>query len=93
MGSLKTAGRLKGILGGILDEEPLQEQPLSYSLHDICGMLRTQNPPKEKIHAAFASLGFRVCQTYYDAQLWKTDAPPEAIYDILKKHKQDTSPE
>ena len=91
--SLKTVGRIKGILGGIIDEEPLQDLPLSYNLHDVCSTIRTQNPEKKKIHAAFASLGHRLCQTYYNGDLWKTDAPPEVVYDILKKYKKQVTPE
>jgi tRNA G26 N,N-dimethylase Trm1 len=33
-------------------------------------------------------LGYKAVQTYYDHTLWKTDAPPEVIYDIVKSHKQ-----
>ena len=61
--------------------------PLNFNLHDVCSTIRSQNPPKEKIHAAFDSLGFNLCQTYYSSDLWKTDAPPEAVYDIFKKWK------
>ena len=87
--SLKTVGRIKGILGGIIDEEPLQEFPLSFSVHDVCSTIRAQNPRKEQVHAAFKSLNFRLCQTYYNGDLWKTDAPPEAVYDIFKKWKSE----
>jgi len=89
----RTASRLEGILGGIIDEEPVKGNPLSFNLPDVCSTIRAVNPQKEKIYAAFASLGYRVCQTYYDGDLWKTDAPPEAVYDIFKKWKQQTSPE
>ena len=91
--ALKTKGRIKGILGGILDEEPLQDYPLNFNLHDVCSTIRAQNPEKKKIHAAFASLNYKLCQTYYSGELWKTDAPPEAIYDIFKKWKQQMTPE
>ena len=38
-------------------------------------------------------MGFKLCQTYYDGDLYKTDAPPEAVYDIFKKFKQESQPE
>lgn len=41
--------------------------------------------------AGFRSLDFMVNQTYYNANLWKTNAPPEAIYDIFKAFKQEKS--
>lgn len=59
--ALKTKGRIKGILGGILDEEPLQDYPLNFNLHDVCSTIRAQNPEKKKIHAAFASLNYKLC--------------------------------
>ena len=91
--SLKTVGRIKGILGGIIDEEPLQDRPLNFNLHDVCSTIRAQNPDKAKIHSAFASLGYKLCQTYYNGDLWKTDAPPEVVYDIFKAWKKKVTPE
>ena len=32
-------------------------------------------------------LGYKALQTYYSPKLWKTDAPPEVIYDIVKSYK------
>jgi len=37
--------------------------------------------------AGFRSLDFTLTQTYYDPNLWKTNAPPEAVYDIFKQFK------
>ena len=91
--TLKTKGRIQGLMGGIVDEEPLQDYPLNFNLHDVCSTIRAQNPRKEQIHAAFESLNFNLCQTYYNGDLWKTDAPPEAVYDIFKKFKQHISPD
>jgi len=34
-------------------------------------------------------LNFKGVQTYYNANLWKTDAPPEVIYDLIKSHKKE----
>jgi len=59
--SLKTVGRIKGVLGGIIDEEPLQDLPLSFNMHDVCSTIRAQNPKKEQVHSAFKSLNFRLC--------------------------------
>jgi hypothetical protein len=44
--------------------------------------------PKSEIVAGFNSLNYDVVQTYYDHNLWKTNAPPEAVYDIFKHLKQ-----
>jgi len=34
-------------------------------------------------------LNYKGVQTYYNANLWKTDAPPEVIYDLIKSHKKE----
>ena len=85
--------RLQGILLGILEEEPLQDYPLSYSLSEVASTIRSVNPTKKQISSAFASLGFKSCQTFYNGELWKTDAPPEAVYDIFKKFKKEHTQE
>ena len=90
---MRTKARLKGILGGVLDEERLQHYPLNYNFNDVCSNLRSFNPPKDKIQNAFASLGYQIVQTYYDGDLYKTDAPPEAIYDVFKKWKKEQTPD
>lgn len=41
-----TIGRIKGILGGIIDEEWLAHKPLSYDLNQICSNLKVSNPTK-----------------------------------------------
>ena len=76
-----------------MDEEPLQYQPLSYNFQDVASNLRATNPSKKQVYSAFSSLGYKLCQTYYSGDLWKTDAPPEVIYDIFKKWKEETTPD
>lgn len=83
-----TIGRIKGILGGIIDEEWLAHKPLSYDLNQICSNLKVCNPTKNQIIAGFRSLDYMVTQTYYDPKLWKTNAPPEVVYDIIKAFKK-----
>lgn len=52
--------------------------------------MKVFNPRKRHLAAYFASLDYKLVQAYYSSDQWKTDAPPEAIYDIIKKHKEDT---
>jgi len=47
------------------------------------------NMQKKEVIAGFRSLGYLVGQTYYNHTLWKTNAPPEAIYDIFKQYKKE----
>lgn len=64
---------------------------MSFDLSMICSNLKCENPTKNQVLAGFKSLGFKVCQTYYNPDLWKTDAPPEAVYDIFKQFKLEFS--
>lgn len=84
-----TVERIKGILGGIIDEEWVAHKPLSFDLQQMCSNLKMTNPTKNQLIAAFRSLDFMSSQTYYNPTLWKTNAPPEAIYDILKSFKKE----
>ena len=81
---LGTSKRIQGILTGIIDEEPLQHIPLNYDLDFICSSIKSSNPGKGGFTYALSQLGYKAVQTYYAPRLWKTDAPPEVIYDIVK---------
>ncbi len=32
-------------------------------------------------------MGYKAIQTYYNAKQWKTNAPPEVLYDLFKAFK------
>lgn len=36
---------------------------------------------------AINQYGYKAVQTYYNSKLWKTNAPPEILYDIFKSYK------
>jgi len=57
-------------------------------LNQICSNLKVSNPTKNQIVAGFRSLDYMVNQTYYDPKLWKTNASPEVVYDIIKAYKK-----
>lgn len=61
--------------------------PLSYDLSSIASTFKVSNPRKGQLVAAFNSLDYMLTQTYYEAKLFKTNAPPEVIYDIFKQWK------
>ena len=44
---------------------------------------------KKEMVAAFRSLNYSVYQSFYNHLLWKTNAPSEAVYDILKQYKKE----
>ena len=81
----KTEKRILAILVAIIDENVLSSYPLNYELSHIAGGLKTTILPKNnQLKAGFVSLGYKLVQTYYNHTLFKTDAPPEVMYDILK---------
>jgi tRNA (guanine26-N2/guanine27-N2)-dimethyltransferase len=41
-----TTQRIKGILGGIIDEEWVAHKPLSFDLQQMCSNLKITNPTK-----------------------------------------------
>lgn len=53
----------------------------------ISSNLKVENPTKQQILAGFKSLGYKITQTYYEAFLWKTNAPPAVVYDVFKTFK------
>jgi tRNA G26 N,N-dimethylase Trm1 len=55
-----TSGRIKGILGGIIDEEPLSHKPLSYDFSTVQSQLKMVNMQKKEVIAGFRSLGYLV---------------------------------
>jgi tRNA (guanine26-N2/guanine27-N2)-dimethyltransferase len=80
---LKTTERIQAILSAIIDEDVVPV-PLSYELSQITSALKVENLKKSKLIAAFRSLDYMITQSYYDPKLFKTNAPPEVIYDIFK---------
>lgn len=45
--TLKTDTRIKGILGGIIDEEIVGNKPLSFDMSQICSNIKSFNPTKQ----------------------------------------------
>ena len=82
-----TGERITAVLSAIIEESVLGKVPLSYELSHIASTFKVANPRKSQLMAAFNSLGFMLTQTYYDAKLFKTNAPPEAVYGIFKAWK------
>jgi tRNA (guanine26-N2/guanine27-N2)-dimethyltransferase len=48
----------------------------------------SHNLPKAKVISALSSLGYSIVQTYYNPELFKTDAPIPVVYDLMKLWKQ-----
>ena len=87
---VQTTERIQAILSAIIDESILGQVPLSYELSNISSTFKVANPRKGQLVAAFNSLDYMLTQTYYEAKLFKTNAPPDVIYDIFKQWKNKT---
>lgn len=83
-----THKRLEAFLSSIVSESTLGQIPLNYDLANVCSHIKVETPRKNEMEHAFKSLGFNLTQTYYDPKLYKTDAPPETVYDIFKAFKK-----
>lgn len=81
---LGTSERIQAVLTGIIEEDILGSQPLSYDFNHIQSELKVHNPKKSQLIAAFRSVDYMAVQTYYSPKLYKTNAPPEVVYDIFK---------
>ena len=57
---MKTAPRIKGVLGGVIDEAILEDKPLSFDLSQVASNLKVENPKKSEVIAAFLSLDFKI---------------------------------
>ena len=55
-----TSNRMKGVLGGIIDEEWLAHKPLSFDLSALCSNLKCINPTKNQLIAGFRSLDYMI---------------------------------
>ena len=59
--TLGTKPRIKGVLGGILDEEVCANIPLSYDLSQVASNVKVENPKKHEIINGFRSLDYKLC--------------------------------
>lgn len=79
--------RIQALMTGIIDEQPLENYPLSFNFSMMCSSLSSSNMDKRQFVYAMNKTGHKVIQTYYSPTQWKTDAPPEIIYDVFKAFK------
>lgn len=86
---LKYNERLKIILNGIKEELPLKSVIFNYDYSHFSSDIGLSTPKLGLFKGALHSLGYKMAQSYYDPNLFKTDAPAEVIYDILKAYKKE----
>lgn len=86
---LKYNSRIKLILKGIKDELPLKSQAFSYDYSKFSSDITLSSFKLGLFEGALESVGYKMVQSYYDPNLFKTNAPASVIYDILKQYKKE----
>lgn len=66
----------------ILQELP--DVPLFLSLHSLCGTLKCTSPSAVIFRSAVINAGYRISGTHVNALGFKTDAPMDVIWDIMR---------
>ncbi|KAI0497661.1 hypothetical protein KFK09_020894 [Dendrobium nobile] len=75
-------GKIFAVLTAISEE--LHDVPLFLSLHSLCGTLKCTSPSAEIFRSAVFNAGYRISGTHVNPLGLKTDAPMEAIWDIMR---------
>ena len=82
--------RLVGMLTSCAEELP--DVPLFYQLAAMCNTLKIQCPPLVSVVSALMRQNFRVSRSHTDANCLKTDAPPGAVWDVMRCWAADHPP-
>jgi tRNA (guanine26-N2/guanine27-N2)-dimethyltransferase len=74
--------KLLGLLSVAATE--LNDVPLFYNLSDLGNVLRSTLPAMPAFRSALVRLGFRVSGCHVEPYAFKTDAPMDVVWDVLK---------
>ncbi len=83
---LASQKKLSGLLSVVSGELP--DVPLFYNLSDLCNVLRSTLPSMAVFRSALLKKGFRVSGFHVDPYAFKTDAPMDVVWDVLKCWKK-----
>lgn len=78
--------KLLGLLSVV--ETELNDVPLFYNLSDLCNVLRSTLPSMPAFRSALIRLGYRFSGFHTEPYAFKTDAPMDVIWDVLKCWKK-----
>ncbi|CAD8055126.1 unnamed protein product [Paramecium primaurelia] len=84
----QTFDQIIGKLTGIINQHEVSSNPYTYNMTYLASNLKCSNISKKEIYAGFQSLGYKIAQCYLQVDLYKTNAPNQAIYDIIKTWKK-----
>ena len=86
---LKFNSRIQNICKGILNELHLNDQVFNLDYSQFSRDINLSSFKMSIFRGAIENLGYKIEQSYYDPNLFKTNAPVNIIYDILKQYKQE----
>ncbi|KAL4497407.1 hypothetical protein ABPG73_020504 [Tetrahymena malaccensis] len=66
--------------------------PLGYNFEHLSKMMKTTVPGKKKIFSAIKSLNYSIEQTYLNPAIYKTNAPSEIVFDVVRNWKRTLQP-
>ncbi|XP_051940585.1 tRNA (guanine(26)-N(2))-dimethyltransferase isoform X2 [Hippocampus zosterae] len=78
----ETSKRIEGILSMVTEE--LEDAPLYYTVDSLSSTIHCNTPPLLQFRSALLHAGHRVSLTHACKNAIKTDAPPAAIWDIMR---------
>ncbi|XP_014118292.1 PREDICTED: tRNA (guanine(26)-N(2))-dimethyltransferase [Pseudopodoces humilis] len=81
-GRFGTEPRLRGVLSVIGEE--LSDVPLYYTLDGLSSTIHSNTPSLLQLRSALLHAGFRVSLSHACRNAVKTDAPPAALWDIMR---------
>ncbi|KAG7491441.1 hypothetical protein MATL_G00003760 [Megalops atlanticus] len=77
-----TSRRIEGMLSMVTEE--LEDVPLYYTLDSLSSTVHCNTPPLLQFRSALLHAGFRVSLSHACKNALKTDAPPSALWDIMR---------
>uniref|UniRef100_A0A6I8PK78 tRNA (guanine(26)-N(2))-dimethyltransferase n=1 Tax=Ornithorhynchus anatinus TaxID=9258 RepID=A0A6I8PK78_ORNAN len=81
-GRFRTAARIQGVLSMVSEE--LSDVPLYYTLTQLSSTLHCSTPSLLQFRSAVLHAGYRVSLSHARKDAVKTDAPPSALWDIMR---------
>ena len=86
---LKFNSRIQIICKGILNELPLNDQIFNLDYPQFSRDVNLSSFKLSIFQGAIENLGYKMAQSYYKSDLFKTNCPIDIIYDILKQYKEE----
>ncbi|XP_032939698.1 tRNA (guanine(26)-N(2))-dimethyltransferase isoform X2 [Catharus ustulatus] len=81
-GRFGSEARMRGVLSVI--QEELSDVPLYYTLDGLSSTIHSNTPSLLQLRSALLHAGFRVSLSHACRNAVKTDAPPAALWDIMR---------